>query len=70
MTIEELAESIYEVIKDYRNHDNIFISQQYILEWAEQFEDDRLLVLTELNKIIKETYVSREEQRICIRASS
>ena len=59
MTIEELAESIYQIIKDYRNSDNVFITPKSIIEWAEQFENDNLLVLTELNKIIKETYVSR-----------
>jgi len=63
MTVEELAESIYEVIKDYRNHDNVFITQQYVIEWAEQFENDNLIVLTELNKIVKETYVSREKAK-------
>ena len=63
MTIEELAKSIYEVIKDYRNHENVFITQQYIIEWAEQFGNDKLLVLNELNKIIKETYVSREKAK-------
>lgn len=63
MTIEELAESIYEVIKDYRNHDNIFITQSSIIEWAAQFDENSLLVLTELNSIIKETYVSREKAK-------
>lgn len=61
--MEELAESIYEVIKDYRNQDNIFITQKSIIEWAEQFEKDGLLVLTELSKIIKETYVSKEKAK-------
>lgn len=61
--MEELAEKIYEVIKDYRNHDNVFITQKNIIEWAEQFQEDGLLVLTELNKIIKETYVSREKAK-------
>lgn len=61
--MEELAESIYKVIKDYRNHDNVYITQANIIEWAEQFEADKLLVLTELNKIIKETYVSREKAK-------
>ncbi len=61
--MEELAESIYKVIKDYRNHHNVYITQANIIEWAEQFEADKLLVLTELNKIIKETYVSREKAK-------
>ncbi|MBK7965748.1 MAG: hypothetical protein IPK10_11000 [Bacteroidetes bacterium] len=61
--MEELAESIYEVIKDYRNHDDVFIAKQNIIEWARQFEENDELVLTELNKIIKETYVSREKAK-------
>jgi hypothetical protein len=63
MTIEELAENIYEVIKDYRNHDNVFITQKSIIEWAEQFENNGVLILTELNKIINETYVSRNKAK-------
>lgn len=63
MTMEELADSIYEVIKDYRNHDNIFITQKNIIEWAEQFEENGVLILTELNKIIEETYVSRDKAK-------
>lgn len=63
MMIEELAESIYEVVKDYRNHDSVFITRQNIIGWAEQFGNDNLLVLTELNKIIKETYISKEKAK-------
>ncbi len=61
--MEELVENIYKIIKDYRNHDNIFITPKSIMEWAEQFEKNGLLVLTELSKIIEETYVSREKAK-------
>lgn len=61
--MKDLAESIYQVIKDYRNHDNIFITTKSIIEWAEQFGDDGLLILTELNKIIKETYISKAKAK-------
>jgi len=61
--MNELANNIYEVIKDYRNHDGIFISPDFILEWANQFDGNALVVLTELNKILPETYVSREKAK-------
>lgn len=66
--MEKLAESIYEVIKGYRNHDGIYITTQKIIEWAEQFGDNSNLVLTELNKIIPEVYVSREKAKIYLEA--
>lgn len=59
----ELANNIYEIIKDYRNHDGIYITPDYIIEWASQFDDDTLLVLTELNKILPETYISRDKAK-------
>lgn len=63
MTKELLAEEIYSVIKDYRNQDDVFITHESILEWAGQFGRDCILVLTELSKIIKETYVSRNRAK-------
>ncbi|HIC8755353.1 phosphoribosyltransferase-like protein [Elizabethkingia anophelis] len=60
---EQLANAIYEVIKDYRNHDNFHITPKYILDWANQFGNDSTLVLTELDKIIPEVYVSRQKAK-------
>ncbi|WP_126651914.1 phosphoribosyltransferase-like protein [Chryseobacterium aureum] len=61
--MKELAESIHEIIKDYRNHDGIFLTQENIIEWAEQFGDQAELVLGELNKIMPEVYLSREKAK-------
>ncbi|MDH1883700.1 phosphoribosyltransferase-like protein [Empedobacter falsenii] len=61
--MNELANNIYEIIKDYRNHDGIYITPDYIIEWANQFGGDALLVLTELNKILPETYISRDKAK-------
>lgn len=61
--INFLVTNIYEEIKDYRNHDGIFITPDKILEWAAQFEDDAELVLTELNKMMPEIYVSRNKAK-------
>lgn len=60
---EELAQYIYEVIKDYRNEDGIYITKDKIIEWAEQFGNDDLVVLTELKKILPETYISKEKAK-------
>jgi len=61
--MQELAERIYEVVKDYRNHDKIEITPEKILDWAKQFEDNGFLVLTELDNFISEVYVSREKAK-------
>lgn len=63
MPINELANNIYEVVKDYRNHDDIYITPEHIINWSNQFEDNQKLVLTELNKIVPETYISREKAK-------
>lgn len=59
----ELASNIHEIIKDYRNHDGINLTPEYIIDWANQFGDDAKIVLTELNKILPETYVSRNKAK-------
>lgn len=61
--MQELADQIYDVVKDYRNHDKIKITPEKILEWAEQFEDNSTLVLTELDNFISEVYISREKAK-------
>lgn len=60
---QQLADAIYEIVKDYRNHDDFHITPKYILDWANQFGNDSTLVLTELNKIIPEVYVSRQKAK-------
>lgn len=62
--MENLANNIYEVIKDYRNQDGIHITQEKIIAWANQFGDDSKLVLTELNRILPEVYVSRQKAKV------
>lgn len=66
-SMKELADSIYEVVKDYRIHDNIEITPEKILEWSDQFGDDREFILSELNNIIPHVYVSREKAKEYIR---
>lgn len=63
MSMREIADRIYEVVKDYRNHDNIRITPENIVDWAEQFSDESNLVLTELDHFISQVYVSREKAK-------
>ncbi|MEL1245516.1 hypothetical protein AAEO56_14675 [Flavobacterium sp. DGU11] len=57
--MEELADAIYEIIKDYRNHDGVFITQKEILKWSDQFGNDNMFVLEELLHLLPEVYISR-----------
>lgn len=66
MIKERLAESIHGVIKDYRNHDDIFLSVNDIIDWADQFDENALLVLNELNHILPETYISKQKAKILL----
>lgn len=43
--MEEFAQKIYEVIKDYRNEDGIKISPNDICEWGCQFGEDAEFML-------------------------
>jgi hypothetical protein len=61
--MNKLITNIYEIIKDYRNHDNVFITPEKILSWAKQFGNDCDLVITELDKILPEVYVSRQKAK-------
>src|SRR5690606_14547423 len=61
--MNELANNIHEIIKDYRNHDGINLTTEHIIDWANQFGNDAEIILTELNKILPETYVSRNKAK-------
>ena len=63
----ELAESIFEVIKDYRNDDGIQLTIENIIDWGKQFDNDAEFILTELNHIISKTYLSKQNAKKCIR---
>ena len=61
--MEELASNILEVIKDYRNDDGVQITIENIIGWANQFEDDAEFILNELNHIIPQVYLSKENAK-------
>lgn len=63
----ELANRLYEVIKDYRNDDGVHIDPDHIVNWANQFNDDAEFVLNEINHIIPQIYLSKERAKTWIR---
>ncbi len=65
--MEEFAQKIYEVIKDYRNEDGIKISPNDICEWGCQFGEDAEFMLNELTHLLPQIYFSKErvQQEMC-----
>lgn len=60
--MEELANKIAELIKDYRNEDGISIDQNHVIRWANQFEEkDREFLLSELLHILPKSYLSKND---------
>lgn len=64
--MEELAGNLLEVIKDYRNDDGIQLDLQHIIDWANQFGDDAEFMLTEINHIIPQVYISKVKAKALI----
>ena len=58
--VKSLAQKIYDIVKDYREEDNIHISPDYICEWAYQFEDEAEFMLSELSHLLPQIYFSKE----------
>lgn len=67
--MENLAKQIYEIIKDYRNHDGIQISADSVLMWAEQFGDDQRFMLEELCHLLPQVYFNKEKVKQCLRSN-
>lgn len=60
MGMEELANNILEIVKDYRNDSGIQITTDCILAWGNQFGDDAEFILSETEHILRQTYISKE----------
>ena len=60
MNKTQLLEVIAEIIKDYRHGEIDPITFAHVEKWVDQFDaDDRLTILTELERILKRFYCSR-----------
>lgn len=62
----EIANNLFEVIKDYRNNDGFEQTPERIITWANQFGDDAEFILRELNHIIPQVYVSKAKAKTSI----
>jgi hypothetical protein len=61
--MEVIATKIYEIVKDYRNDDGIFLTPKDILLWAEQFGEDAEFILTEIHHILSKMYISKSSAK-------
>lgn len=60
---EQLAQGIHNIIKGYRAEDQINITPEHIIAWADQFEEDSIFMLTELNHILPQIYITKEKAK-------
>lgn len=58
---------IFDIIKGYRNHDNIFISKDDIKNWALQFGVNAEFILSEFAHILPNIYISKEKAKLYIK---
>ncbi len=61
--MQQVINSIYEIIKDYRNEDGIHISEGDIMEWGKKFGEDSEFVLSEILHLLKQTYFSKNDAK-------
>ncbi|WP_027395122.1 phosphoribosyltransferase-like protein [Aquimarina latercula] len=62
----ELAEQIYEIIKDYQcdyKNRKFEITIEHIIKWANQFGNDAEFVLSELLHFLPDVYISKEKAK-------
>lgn len=61
--MKEIADSIVESIKDYRNDDGIFLDADHVINWANQFGENAEFMLNEINHILPQVYISKEKSK-------
>ncbi|SHG70040.1 hypothetical protein SAMN05443144_1476 [Fodinibius roseus] len=60
--MNKIAQEIAQEISDYRKGSGINIDEQHVLDWVKQFDNyDQTFLLKELNHILPESYISRDE---------
>lgn len=68
--MQETAEQIFEIIKDYQcdyAERKFEITVEHIIAWANQFGDDAEFVLKELLHFLPEVYISKEKAKVLLR---
>lgn len=63
MSLKQIADRTLEIIGDYQNDYGITLTPENIVSWANQFDSDAEFVLTELNNIFEQTYISKQKAR-------
>jgi hypothetical protein len=61
--MKEIADNIVETIKDYRNDDGIFLDADHVINWANQFGENAEFMLNEINHILPQVYISKEQAK-------
>lgn len=68
--MQEIAKQIFEIINDYQSdyvERKFDITEEHIIAWANQFEEDAEFVLKELLHFLPEIYISKEKARNLLR---
>jgi hypothetical protein len=67
-SIDELAQSVANVITDYRADEGIGIDVDHVLRWVTQFDQpDRMPVISELAHVLPERYLSKTDTQKFLR---
>ena len=62
--MEDLANQIVDIIKDYRIDSGIAIDSDHVIRWVNQFDkDDREFILSELLHFLPNAYISQNEAK-------
>lgn len=65
--MKEIVQNIVEIIKDYRQDDDLVIDENHVLRWVNQFEqNDQEFLLSELLHILLQSYFSKEKILNCL----
>lgn len=61
--MKKIADSIVEIIADYRNDDGIFLDSEHVINWANQFGENAEFMLNEINHILPQVYISKTKAK-------
>lgn len=66
--MNESVDKIYNIIKDYRNDEGVFITPDDITAWANQFGSDAEFVVNEFAHLLPQVYCSKQDAVTVIRS--
>lgn len=70
MKRKELLESIASIVCDYRIDEIDRITSMHVEKWVNQFDkDDQIIILNELNHILKKYYISKEQAKTYLKST-